>query len=197
AQRRPARGADPGRAARALPGHGTSLLLGAAGALRRERGSVPLVLTLAPWIRDRARLTPDRTAIVFGDRLVTYRELDEGSDARAAAFAARGLVRGDCLATLTGNSPEHVEVFFACAKAGLILLPLNWRLARPELEFQLADAEPRLLLVEDGLEPVGSLPVESFGAPPAASFEPVAQDDDPLLLIYTSGPTGRPKGALL
>src|SRR5213076_2187710 len=87
--------------------------------------------------------------------------------------------------------------FFACAKAGLILLPLNWRLARPELEFQLADAEPRLLLVEDGLEPVGSVPVESFGAPPAASFEPLAQDDDPLLLIYTSGTTGRPKGALL
>jgi fatty-acyl-CoA synthase len=156
------------------------------------------VLTLDRWIRDRARVTPERTAIVFGDRLVTYQELDERSDARAADFAVRGLERGDRLATLTGSSPEHVEVFFACAKAGLVLLPLNWRLARPELEYQLDDAEPKLLLVEAGVEPVGSAPAESIEAQPrAASFEPVAEDDDPLLLIYTSGTTGRPKGALL
>jgi fatty-acyl-CoA synthase len=156
------------------------------------------VLTLDRWIRDRARLTPDRTAIVFGDRLVTYRELDERSDARAAALTAGGLERGDRVATLTGNSPEHVEVFFACAKAGLVLLPLNWRLARPELEFQLADAEPKLLLVEEGQEPVGAVEMEAIEAHPApASFEPVAQDEDGLLLIYTSGTTGRPKGALL
>ena len=50
------------------------------------------------------------------------------------------------MATLTGSSPEHVVVFFACAKAGLILLPLNWRLARAELAYQLADAEPAILL---------------------------------------------------
>jgi fatty-acyl-CoA synthase len=156
------------------------------------------VLTLDRWIRDRARITPDRTAIVFGDRLVTYRELDERSDARAADLAARGLERGDRLATLTGNSPEHVEVFFACAKAGLILLPLNWRLAKPELEYQLADAEPKLLLVEDGLEAVGDAPaVPLEEQPAAAAFDPVAEDEDGLLLIYTSGTTGRPKGALL
>jgi fatty-acyl-CoA synthase len=156
------------------------------------------VLTLDRWIRDRARVTPDRTAIVFGDRLVTYRELDERSDARAAALIARGLERGDRVATLTGNSPEHVEVFFACAKAGLILLPLNRRLANPELEFQLADAEPKLLLVEEGQEPVGSVEAEPIEAqPPVSSFEPVAQEGDGLLLIYTSGTTGRPKGALL
>jgi fatty-acyl-CoA synthase len=156
------------------------------------------VLTLDRWIRDRARVTPERTAIVYGERRVTYRELDERSDARAADLAARGLVRGDRLATRTGNSPEHVEVFFACAKAGLVLLPLNWRLARPELEFQLEDAAPKLLLVEEGQEAVGSVPTQAIEAmPPASEFEPVAEDGDPLLLIYTSGTTGRPKGALL
>ncbi len=67
----------------------------------------------------------------------------------AVSFAARGLERGDRVATLTGNSPEHVEVFFACAKVGLILAPLSWRLAAPELAYQLDDAEPALFLVED------------------------------------------------
>src|SRR5919204_5900992 len=103
-------------------------------------------------ISDRARTTPERVAIVAGDREITYAQLEAASDAVATALLARGLRHGDRVATLTGNSPEHVAVFFACAKAGLILLPLNWRLARPELEYQLADAEPKLLLVEDGLE---------------------------------------------
>ena len=108
------------------------------------------MLTLDRWIRDRARVTPERTAIVYGDRCVTYRELDERSDARAADLAARGLVRGDRLATLTGNSPEHVEVFFACAKLGLILLPLSWRLTGPELRYQLEDAEPAFRTASSG-----------------------------------------------
>ena len=76
--------------------------------------------TIGRWIRDRARSTPDRVAIDFDGRLVTCRELDESSDAFAAAFAAAGLVRGDRVATLTGSTPEHIAVLFACAKSGLI-----------------------------------------------------------------------------
>jgi len=97
-------------------------------------------MTLGRWIEDRARITPGRVAIDFEDRLVTYAELDAAADAFAADFAARGLVRGDRVASLTGNSPEHVAVFFACAKLGLILLPLSWRLSPPELGYQLEDA---------------------------------------------------------
>jgi len=89
-------------------------------------------LTLGRWIRDRARATPGRVAIDYDGRLVTYAELDEASDRLAAALAGRGLRRGDRVATLTGNSPDHVAVFFACAKAGLILAPLSWRLTGPE-----------------------------------------------------------------
>src|SRR5439155_1718958 len=140
------------------------------------------------------------------DRIAVHRLASPPDPAGWAAQAAAGasfdafgrLVPGDRLATLTGNSPAHVEVFFACAKAGLILLPLNWRLARPELEFQLEDAAPKLLLVEEGQEAVGAVPARPIEAvPPASEFEPVAEDGDPLLLIYTSGTTGRPKGALL
>jgi fatty-acyl-CoA synthase len=158
--------------------------------------------TIGRWIRDRARTTPQRVAIDQLGREVTYAELDDRSDRFAAAFLERGLGRGDRVATLTGNSPEHVAVFFACAKAGLMLVPLSWRLAAPELAYQLADAEPALFLVEDehaGLAEAGGHPFERLGAAEGGG-QPVdvqVEDADPLLLVYTSGTTGRPKGALL
>jgi fatty-acyl-CoA synthase len=96
------------------------------------------------WIRDRGRNTPNRVAIDYLGRQVTYGELDERSERLAASFLTSGLSRGDRVATLTGNSSEHVEVLFACAKAGLLLLPLSWRLSAPELAYQLDDAAPAL-----------------------------------------------------
>ena len=159
--------------------------------------------TIGRWIRDRARTTPDRVAIDFTGRTLTYAELDEASDRLAGSFLARGLQRGDRVATLTGNSPEHVAVFFACAKAGLILAPLSWRLAPAEIAYQLDDAEPALFLVEDehaALAEAAGHPFERLVLPgdvPGQSRDMAVQDDDPLLLVYTSGTTGRPKGALL
>jgi len=159
--------------------------------------------TIGRWIRDRARTTPERVAIDHLGRTVTYAWLDDASERLAGSFFARGLVRGDRVATLTGNSPEHVAVFFACAKAGLLLAPLSWRLAAPELAYQLDDAEPALFLAEDEhaslaegtghpFEPL-TIPIELV----AQSHKVGVDDDDPLLLVYTSGTTGRPKGALL
>ena len=157
--------------------------------------------TLDRWVRDRARNTPDRVAIDFDGRPVTYRELDEGSDAFAALFLEAGLQRGDRVATLTGNSPEHVQVFFACAKAGLTLLPLSWRLSPVELQYQLEDAGPAVFLVEDEYDdlaratgrPFERLAADAGRQPPRVDVA----DQDGLLLIYTSGTTGKPKGALL
>jgi fatty-acyl-CoA synthase len=156
--------------------------------------------TIDRWIADRARNTPERVAIDYEGRLVTYRELDEGSDAFAAGFAH--LQRGDRVATLTGNSPEHVMVLFACAKLGLILVPLSWRLTAPELRYQLDDAEPSLFLVEDPYEELAGATGRHFErlAPGPSRVQAPSlrvRDDDALLLIYTSGTTGRPKGALL
>ena len=160
--------------------------------------------TIGRWIRDRARTTPERVAIDYDGRLVTYRELDAGSDALAAWFRERGLGRGDRVATLTGSTPEHVQVLYACAKAGLILLPLSWRLSAAELRYQLDDAGPALFLVENvydelaaGTGHVFERLGPSVGVRPPATPEDVAADGDGLLLIYTSGTTGRPKGALL
>ena len=158
--------------------------------------------TIHRWIRDRARNTPGRVAIDYEDRFVTYAELDSMSDDFAASFAEAGLRRGDRVATLTGNTPEHVAVLFGCAKAGVILLPLSWRLTAPELCYQLDDAEPALFLVEDEYRDLAEATEHPFlrlEEPPrctARQDTPVA-DDDGLLLIYTSGTTGKPKGAVL
>ncbi|MDX6487373.1 MAG: fatty-acyl-CoA synthase [Gaiellaceae bacterium] len=163
--------------------------------------------TIGRWIGDRARNTPERVAIDYDGRLVTYRELNAGADAFAAAFDDAGLEHGDRVATLTGNTPEHAMVLFACAKRGLMLLPLSWRLSAAELRYQLDDAEPSLFLVEDEYAELARATDREFGAleqrgeqrcqaPEVPDTFGVA-DDDGLLLIYTSGTTGKPKGAVL
>ena len=158
---------------------------------------------IARWLTDRARNTPQRVAIDYDGRLVTYAELAAGADAFGASFASAGLQRGDRVATLTGNSPEHVMVLFACAQLGLMLLPLSWRLTAPELQYQLDDAEPSLFLVEDEHADLAAstrngherltAPVEKGTVPGNESVT----GEDGLLLIYTSGTTGKPKGAVL
>jgi fatty-acyl-CoA synthase len=141
------------------------------------------------WLTDRAALTPDRVAIDFAGRRISYAELASGAARRAAAFTAAGLRPGDRVATLTRNCPEHVEVLFACALTGLILVPLNYRLTPAELAYQLSDAAPALFLKEQDL---AERPVvrglDSWYSP---------APDDPLMILYTSGTTGKPKGAIL
>jgi fatty-acyl-CoA synthase len=159
-------------------------------------------LTLGRWIRDRRRTTPQRVAIDFRDAETTYAELDERSERLAAGLLEAGLAPGDRVATLTGTSPEHVVVFFACAKAGLILMPLNTRLAKPELAYQLADAEPSVLLCSpEWAEAAAELHERTAGLEDFVAdsnyLSDGPRDDDGLLLVYTSGTTGKPKGALL
>lgn len=161
-------------------------------------------LTLGRWLPDRARTTPDRIAIEHPGGALTYRELHARSRRMAAALHARGIGRGDRVATLTAGAPEHVALFFACAGAGVALQPLSWRLSAHELRYQVDDAEPALLVAGDeydalARESAGDVPVVGFAALDEAGPAPVVDvaDDDPLLLVYTSGTTGRPKGAVL
>jgi fatty-acyl-CoA synthase len=159
-------------------------------------------LTLGRWIRDRARTTPVRVAIDCLGVETTYAELDERSDRLAAGLLDAGLSPGDRVATLTAASADHVVVFFACAKAGLILMPLNTRLAAPELRYQLEDAQPAVLLCSDEYaELAANLHERTAGLEELVlkQHKPYSGpgDDDGLLLVYTSGTTGKPKGALL
>jgi len=155
--------------------------------------------TIDTIIRDRARITPDRIAIAERGRTWTYAELDERSDQ-----LARGLVAGERVSTLTGNSGEHVALMFACAKTGAILNPISWRLAAPEIAYQLDDAEPSIFVIEEEHRALGEAALELALVQPSLEIGesgegagPAASDADPLFLIYTSGTTGKPKGALL
>ena len=108
--------------------------------------------TLGRWTTDRSLATPHRIAVDDRGCTLSYGELERRAAGLAAGLAAAGYVTGDRIATLTGNSSDHVVVFFACAKAGLVLVPLSWRLSPRELAAQLELADPQLLLVEDELD---------------------------------------------
>jgi fatty-acyl-CoA synthase len=155
-------------------------------------------LTVDRMLRDRARATPGRVAIDAGGQTWTYLALDRRSDEIASRLDA-----GCRVSTLTANSPEHVAVFFGCAKAGAILHPISWRLAPAEIAYQLDDAEPAVFLVEAEHRELAEAALALARTAPALELpdRQVAarspQPEDPLLLVYTSGTTGKPKGALL
>ncbi len=164
------------------------------------------------WIRQWAEHRPGHPAVVFEGAPLSYAELDRRVTRRAGWLADRGVAVGDRVAFCGLNRVEQLEVLAACARLGAVLLPLNNRLTAGELGFQLADAEPAVALVTDGFgdvvtraagdrlpivdlddEPVAGEPVDGRpGAGPAA----VGPGDRPTLMVYTSGTTGRPKGAV-
>jgi len=160
--------------------------------------------TIGRWLEDRRRNTPNRVAIDFAGTELTYEELALRSARIAGALAGRGVVHGDRIATLTTNSPDHVATLFACAQLGLALQPLNWRLAPDEIRYQLDDATPALLVLEAAH---AELARKAGGGVPRTAFAELDRDvqvprtdvldGDPLLISYTSGTTGKPKGAIL
>ncbi|HLU32217.1 MAG TPA: long-chain fatty acid--CoA ligase, partial [Acidimicrobiia bacterium] len=132
---------------------------------------------------------------------------EESSARLAGELAARGLRHGDRVAVLADNCPEYVVLFFACARSGMVMTPLNWRLTAPELAFQIDHSGASLLMASDGRMEAAREAVLAAGSDPelrpledpadANPYDAEVGDDDPLLLVYTSGTTGRPKGAVL
>lgn len=170
------------------------------------------------WIAHHAGYQPDARAIIdlHSSRRFSYRQMNERVD-RCALFLAEGcgVGRGDRVAMLAHNSTDHYEVEFACRRIGAIFLPLNWRLAVPELEFIVGDADPRALIVGAEFMDAGQAVARTCGTPHLigcadgadSDYErglarsngkcPIADvtHDDTWALVYTSGTTGRPKGA--
>ena len=164
---------------------------------------------IADWIDRHAERAPDTPAIRFEGATITYGELAARS-ARTARFLAEdlGIAAGDRVAFLGTNHPQQLVLTFAAARAGLILVPLNWRLAAPELSAILANAEPAVLIVEaDFAEQVPAILPETerrhvltIGDAMECTAGPAPDRGDPglpLLIVYTSGTTGEPKGAVL
>ncbi|WP_336630732.1 MULTISPECIES: acyl-CoA synthetase [unclassified Microbacterium] len=176
---------------------------------------------LGTWIARRRAKSEGETAIVHGGREVTYDDLADRIDRFAAALHARGVRKGDRVAVLSNNHPDFLTTFFASGMLGAIFVPLNTRLAPRELEFMIEDSGARTLVLHEELRelaraaawssgvtsrividgPAEVPAVESLGDVIAqASVPPPVVDvalDDPAMILYTSGTTGRPKGAVL
>jgi acyl-CoA synthetase (AMP-forming)/AMP-acid ligase II len=160
----------------------------------------------------------DRLAVVFGETRRTYRELDERTSALAAGLLEAGFVKGDRVTILAHNRAEYVEAFFGIAKAGGVAVPVNYLLRASEVAYHLDDAAARWTFVEqrflDVMRPLAAERPDHrlvvFDGPHEATehgYEelvakgggakdlPPVGPDDVSLLQYTSGTTGRPKGA--
>ena len=164
---------------------------------------------LLSLLRTHAAQTPDAPCLTFGTETLSFGQLNARASSVANALQARGVQSGDRVALIARNTPAHFELFFGCAKAGAIFLPINWRLSAREIAGILADGAPALLIVEGDLQ---DLLAEASGLPgtialadyPAWRDAATGEDagrlpaaDDPLLILYTSGTTGLPKGAVL
>ncbi len=161
--------------------------------------------------RNRARACRERTALIDGARSLTYRALDDRSERLAQALVARGVRRGERVALLARNCAEYVEIELACAKLGAIVAALNWRLADRELAHCINLVEPRVLIHQSefaaGLDRLTLVPHTRvvLGAEYEAAIEGAAggtfdaevDPEDGLVILYTSGTTGLPKGALV
>jgi fatty-acyl-CoA synthase len=163
-------------------------------------------VNVAQWLRSRADERPGATAVVAaGGERTSYAELDRLADRVAAALERMGVGPGERVALALASEPLYLAVYFAAAQLGAILLPLNTRLAPAELAFQLEDSEACVAVHADELPLPARRGTRAVGAgelrallPSAAGRRPLAPGGEaPQVLMYTSGTTGRPKGALL
>ena len=175
--------------------------------------------SLAEWFRRRARRAPERPALTFGNDTWSYGEMQDRIESLAAVLCHGGVKAGDRVAYLGFNHPAILLALFAAARIGAILVPMNFRLSRPEWTAIIEDAGAHTLIADphhaallDELR--GTLPCKrylSLGAAPSGwdALEPLmaaglpvpvqlgGEPDGVVMLIYTSGTTGKPKGVML
>ena len=172
------------------------------------------------WSAYHANVRPNKIAIrdLSVNKELTYSELDIRSNKLAEWLQKNGVGKGDRVAILSHNCAEFFELEFACAKIGAIELPLNWRLTKPELEYILNDSSPCVLVYEAAFLDIAlelqkdcqikdslqidnqdiSSQYESALNESDGNYESIPTNHDDLIMImYTSGTTGHPKGAMI
>lgn len=176
---------------------------------------------IGAWLAKRRLKSPDQIAIIHGDRSpMTYRQFADATDRISAVLRERGVGNGDSVAYLGENSPELLQVMFGAAQVGAVFVPVNTRLAAPEIGYVLADCAARVLIHD----PDFAVPVASAAATARTPYVIVNGEgtadrpglahlaraavtpftdhadtahEDPAAIVYTSGTTGRAKGAVL
>jgi fatty-acyl-CoA synthase len=171
------------------------------------------------WIAHHAAVTPDRLAMVdlHTSRRFTYAEFDDRVGRLASGLRAEyGIGRGDRVGVLAHNSSDMCELQFACARLGAVFVPMNWRLTVPELTYIVNDCAPALLIHDPDFDEAAEQLAVACGVPrrlgrdpadsayerliarsaPDVTPEPLTHDDMATIL-YTSGTTGHPKGAVI
>ena len=152
-------------------------------------------LGLADIVAAHAHRTPHKTALHFAGEDISYRQLWQRIEAATAALAEQGVKPGDRVAWRGLNDPAQLVALFALARLGAILLPLNYRLAEAELAAILAHAGVSLV-VDVAMFPTNFRATADSPAPTRDGPRLVGTGASPVLLVYTSGTTGKPKGAL-
>jgi len=196
-------------------------------------------MTIDCWIADTAASNPDKTALIYNQQSVSYTQFSKQISDKASNLIKAGVSHGDRIAWYGLNHPDVFTLLFACAKIGAILVPLNWRLAEPEVAAIVANCTPVLLFYDNhfskqalALPNIQTVSVNDTEVPECSRDSGVdrenkgagannqkdnskspeksltskkltstetksASTNDPVLLVYTSGSTGHPKGALL
>jgi len=182
----------------------------AAGAAAQQVPAAAFHVTVASLFRKQVRMGRTREALVFGTRSWTYGQLDERTNRLAAMLTRLGGRRGEQVAVLSENRPEYLELEIAAAKLGMAVACLNWRSTEAELAHCTSLAEPIVFFAsarfdEQASRLRGNATLVSFDRDyeeqlQAAGGDPVLGDvdpEDPLVVLYTSGTTGLPKGAIV
>ncbi|MFH1102427.1 MAG: AMP-binding protein [Pseudomonadota bacterium] len=185
-------------------------------------------MSIAWWVMRWSELHPQKPAILYEGREITYEDLNHRADRTACWFQSIGIEKGDRVAVMLENCPEFMEIYIACARLGAIFVPVNFRLAGSELDYIIRNSRPRLFIFGKGYSNlVGGLHLNSRRPPmllACAGSEAIspeimtyqteiqvfegkkpfltqslgpADPEEPHVIMYTSGTTGQPKGAVL
>ncbi len=185
-------------------------------------------INIAWWVERWSELHPDKPAILFEGQQISYLELYQRANRTGCWLQSLGIEKGDRVAVMLNNCPEFIELYLACSRLGAIFVPVNFRLAGPELEYTLKNSSPRLFVFgNEYADDISKLNLSNFlplmqlatvgkqsgfsGTLNYASETAAFQDqkptfagspgptdpEEPHVIMYTSGTTGQPKGAVL